>query len=103
MEIENKLNTLLKDNQTLETNLQQLKDGMSDNNSSGAKSTQSSSELEMKIKLITLENERDQLRWNQEKQSLQTEISKYQEIIKAKEAEYLSKDMRDQQLLKDEI
>jgi hypothetical protein len=38
--------------------------------SDSATRSSSSSELEMKIQLLTLESERDQLKWNQEKQSL---------------------------------
>ena len=57
----------------------------------------------MKIKLITLEKERDQLKWNEEKQSLLNEINKYQDLIKSKDTEYQHKVQHDHQRLKDEV
>jgi hypothetical protein len=52
---------------------------------------------------MTIEKERDILKWNQEKQELLNEINKYNDLFKSKDLEYKYKEQHDQQRLKDEV
>ena len=57
LELDNKISVLLKDNQTLENNLEEFKKKQSTGGLS-------SNEIEMKLKIHLLEKERDGLKWD---------------------------------------
>lgn len=57
----------------------------------------------MSLKIITLEKERDQLKWNQDKQALENKINEYNDLLKSKEAEFSIREKREGQKYKDEI
>jgi hypothetical protein len=57
----------------------------------------------MKLKILTLEKERDQLKWNQEKQALENKINEYMDLLNSKENEFSVKEKREAQKYKDEI
>ncbi len=95
VDLETKIITLIKDNQTLESNLKDLTKSTSNSSSS--------SETDMQLKILTIEKERDQLKWNSERQELHNRISEYKDLIISKDNEYKMKGSHDQQRLKDEV
>lgn len=89
-ELDNKIMVLLKDNQTLEANLEEFKKKQG---SGGL----SSNEIEMNLKIHLLEKERDGLKWAQEKKDLENKINEYKDLLKSKDSEYQMKEKRESQ------
>lgn len=54
------------------------------------------------MKIIEVERERDQLKWNQEKLELQNKINEYIELIKSKQVEFQTKEKQNELRLQDE-
>lgn len=96
-ELENRISALIKDNQTLEANLEEFKKKQL--GSSGLSTT----EIEMGLKIHLLEKERDALKWTQEKKDLENKINEYKELLKSKDSEYQIKEKRESQKYKDEL
>ena len=84
----------MKDNQTLEASLKELSKG-------GGGVT--SSEVDMNVKILVLEKERDLLKWNQERQELEAKVNEYKQLVQSKDAEYHAKQKRGEDKFKDEI
>jgi hypothetical protein len=57
----------------------------------------------MSIKIMTIEKERDHLKWNQDKLELQNRVNEQKDLIKAKESEYKNKEDKLNLRLKEEI
>ena len=93
VELETRLASLIKDNQTLEASLKELSKG------GGV----SSSEIDMNVKILVLEKERDLLKWNQERQELEAKVNEYKQLVQSKDAEYQAKQKRGEDKFKDEI
>ncbi len=89
-ELENRLNALIKDNQTLEANLEEFK-----KKQGGSSTGLSATEIEMGLKIHLLEKERDTLKWSQEKKDLENKINEYKELLKSKDSEYQIKEKRE--------
>jgi len=41
----------------------------------------SSSEIDMNVKILVLEKERDLLKWNQERQELEAKVNEYKQLV----------------------
>ena len=63
----------------------------------------SSSEIDMNVKILVLEKERDLLKWNQERQELEAKVNEYKQLVYSKDAEYQAKQKRGEDKFKDEI
>ena len=97
-DLSNRINDLLKDNQTLEANLEEFK-----KRPSTSDSTCTNSETDLKLKINLLEKERDAYKWAQERTDLEKKINEYKELLKSKDTEYQIKENREIQKYKDEL
>ncbi len=82
--MDSKIQALVKDNKTLEKNLSE----MSVNTSQGS----STQQIEQNLKMLNLEKERDQLRWEQQKERLEVENEKIKELLQSKDFEIRNKE-----------
>ena len=75
-DLSNRINDLLKDNQTLEANLEEFK-----KRPSTSDSTCINSETDLKLKINLLEKERDAYKWAQERTDLEKKVNESQGFV----------------------
>ena len=98
--LESRLQSLLKDNEALEKNLNRFQ---AENSSIKYSSNESFSDLQKSLQILQLEKERDQLKWTQEKQLMENKINEYSQLNQSKEYEFRIKEEQLKQRLQDEV
>lgn len=61
------------------------------------------SDAEKNLKILQVEQERDQLKWSKERETLLNRINEYQELIKAKDFEIKNKEEQVMLKYRDEV
>eukprot|EP00347_Sterkiella_histriomuscorum_P015629 403356306 len=103
-DLELKLNALQKDNETLDKNMQNLQlENSQAKSTSSTEQSASAQELQNKLSFLSMQVERDQLKWEKEKQEMHNKIQEYEKLHKSKENEFKIREEQLKQKLKDEI